>query len=46
MSSDREILDTLREIRGNQEKQLEGLQESLKIQREQYEMAKAVVGSE
>jgi len=40
MNSDQEILETLRDIRSNQERQLEGLNESLNMQREQFEMAR------
>lgn len=40
MERDQEILDTLKEIRSNQEQQLEGMRKSLQMQREQFEMAR------
>lgn len=40
MDENREILEVLRDIRSNQHKQLEGLQESLSLQLKQYDMAR------
>jgi len=40
MERDQEILDTLKDIKSNQEQQLEGLRKSLQMQREQFEMAR------
>jgi len=40
MDREQEILDTLQAIRRNQERQLEGMGQSLAMQREQLEMAK------
>ena len=40
MNDDREMLDVLKEIRGNQQALLEGQRESLQIQREQFELAR------
>jgi len=40
VDSDRRIVELLERIQANQERQLDGLQESLRVQREQFEMAR------